>query len=496
MSKESRFVPSDAAKALAAKIDGYIDANRHAIVADMQKILTFKTVSGGSADEEIAAWKKGIQDGFAWIGERAAELGFEFRNLENTACVVEQSGESGSVGMLLHLDVVPPGEGWKHNPFSGALDDNVIYGRGCQDNKGPIVQGLQALAALKSLGVPFRKTVRLIVGSEEETGVWRDMKRYLESEPAPDLSIVPDASFPVVNGEKGMCDIRFAFKPKADETGAARIVSAKAGERGNIVPHLCEAVIEADPASAASIESSLNAFLADHDEAKSDLENKDGTLKIAFHGKNAHGSAPEKGHNAARDMARFLAGLDMLAGPRAEFLRFLAPLTEDDLGTGMGIAMNHSFIGATTQNLGILRVDEKECRAIFNIRSTLGQTVDEVLAIARERAAEESGAKLGVSAEFDSATYNAIHMDPTEHPEFISALRNAYATVTGREPRLTPTGGTTFAKAFPNACCFGPVDLADEEELAHKVDERIHVDHLLRNVRIFALAIGLLALGE
>ncbi|MCX7013466.1 MAG: M20/M25/M40 family metallo-hydrolase [Candidatus Sumerlaeota bacterium] len=205
MSKPSETPANPRAEELKRRIEAYIETNHSAIVEDMRRILTFETVSGGKTDEARAAWTRGIHEGFEWIGGRARDLGLEYRNLEDIACVVEQPGAAGSVGALLHLDVVPPGEGWTHPPFSGALDNGVIYGRGCEDDKGPIVQCLHALAALKTLGRPFRKTVRLIIGSAEETGVWPDMKYYLEREAPPDLSIVPDAMFPIVNGGASSC---------------------------------------------------------------------------------------------------------------------------------------------------------------------------------------------------------------------------------------------------------------------------------------------------
>ncbi len=69
-------------------------------------------------------------------------------------------------------------------------------------------------------------------------------------------------------------------------------------------------------------------------------------------------------------------------------------------------------------------------------------------------------------------------------------VAEAYTGMTGREATLNAIGGTTCAKAFPNAVCFGPVDPAEEPELAHQVDERVRVEHLLRNVRIYACALA------
>tara|TARA_B100000925_G_scaffold191110_1_gene144576 strand:+ start:89 stop:1249 length:1161 start_codon:yes stop_codon:yes gene_type:complete len=45
-----------------------------------------------------------------------------------------------------HVDVVPPGEldSWKHPPFSGHIEDGVIYARGVEDMKGAVIASIVA----------------------------------------------------------------------------------------------------------------------------------------------------------------------------------------------------------------------------------------------------------------------------------------------------------------------------------------------------------------
>ncbi|WP_104750301.1 succinyl-diaminopimelate desuccinylase [Helicobacter cynogastricus] len=47
-----------------------------------------------------------------------------------------------------HIDVVPAGKGWKHDPFGGVIKDNMLYGRGAQDMKGGVGAFLSALRAV------------------------------------------------------------------------------------------------------------------------------------------------------------------------------------------------------------------------------------------------------------------------------------------------------------------------------------------------------------
>ena len=49
------------------------------------------------------------------------------------------------MGILVHLDIVPAGDGWKYNPFEIHIEDNKIYGRGVTDDKGPTIAVIHAI---------------------------------------------------------------------------------------------------------------------------------------------------------------------------------------------------------------------------------------------------------------------------------------------------------------------------------------------------------------
>ena len=54
-----------------------------------------------------------------------------------------------TVGILVHLDVVPEGDGWDYDPYGGEIHEGKIYGRGAVDDKGPAIACLYAMKALK-----------------------------------------------------------------------------------------------------------------------------------------------------------------------------------------------------------------------------------------------------------------------------------------------------------------------------------------------------------
>jgi acetylornithine deacetylase/succinyl-diaminopimelate desuccinylase-like protein len=80
-------------------------------------------------------------------------------------------GSKKSVVMLHHMDVVPAeAKLWKEPPFSGAMKDGMIWGRGAIDNKGGGVMQLMALLALKRQNVQLKGDVIFIGTADEEAG--------------------------------------------------------------------------------------------------------------------------------------------------------------------------------------------------------------------------------------------------------------------------------------------------------------------------------------
>lgn len=143
--------------------------------------------------------------------EIAEDLGFKTKNLDNYIGYAQYGEGENYIGVLGHLDVVPVGEGWKFPPFSGHIENGKIYGRGVLDNKGPIISALYALYAIKEAGLKINKPVRIIFGTDEESG-FNDIPYYLEREKPPIMGFTPDCKYPVVYGERGRANIQFQIE--------------------------------------------------------------------------------------------------------------------------------------------------------------------------------------------------------------------------------------------------------------------------------------------
>jgi succinyl-diaminopimelate desuccinylase len=68
--------------------------------------------------------------------------------------------------------VVPEGAGWTVDPFGGEIIDHKIFGRGAVDDKGPLIAVFYACCAIKDSGLPLKKKIKQIIGTNEEKGVF------------------------------------------------------------------------------------------------------------------------------------------------------------------------------------------------------------------------------------------------------------------------------------------------------------------------------------
>lgn len=72
-----------------------------------------------------------------------------------------------------HMDEFPAGEGWTFPPFSGAVRNGKILGRGAGDMKAGLAVSLLAAALIKEMRVKLKGSLTLALVSDEETGgVW------------------------------------------------------------------------------------------------------------------------------------------------------------------------------------------------------------------------------------------------------------------------------------------------------------------------------------
>ena len=440
---------------------------------DLKLILEKKTLKG-EADSENP-FGKDISEGLKCALEIAERYGFATKNLDNYVGYAEYGCGEEYIGVLGHLDVVPVGEGWNSDPFNPVVKDGKIFGRGTSDDKGPIFAALYALKLIKENEVKLSKKVRIIFGTNEETGT-EDMDYYLKKEKPPVAGFTPDAEFPIVTSEKGILTFQLhrSFNKTQREYNVEYI---KGGKRSNIVPDYCTSKITY------TNKEFLEYFKDDSLKEKYKIEIKDdnNSLIITALGIAAHGSTPQSGDNAISNLLLYLNEVMTFEDDFTNFLRdFNSVVAKDYNGGKLGIDFQDEESGKLTLNLGIIDGDEKEVSMRFNVRYPVTIKLDDILDSIDDRLSK-------TEFEFKMGNHNAPLHFPKDH-DLVKSLQKAYEESTGEEAKLLAMGGGTYAKLMPNIVAFGPL-FEDDENLAHEVNEYIKLDTLKKCVEIYGRAI-------
>ncbi len=142
--------------------------------------------------------------------ELAANLGFETENVGNQIGIASWGPDTEDyIAMVGHLDVVDVNGTWKTDPFTCTEIDGTLYARGVLDNKGPVFCCLYALKALVDLGYEFPIKVKVIFGTNEESGM-ADMNWYFKDHKYPLMGWTPDCKYPVIYAERGRAVYKYS----------------------------------------------------------------------------------------------------------------------------------------------------------------------------------------------------------------------------------------------------------------------------------------------
>jgi succinyl-diaminopimelate desuccinylase len=189
-------------------LDAWIDAHFDEEVRFLQELVRVPTDTPPGNNAPHAERTAQLLADFGYEAERhpvpdaevrAAGLG-SITNL----IVRRRFGDGPVIALNAHGDVVPPGEGWTHDPYGAEIADGFIYGRATAVSKCDFATFTFALRALESLGMPLKGGVELHFTYDEEFGGelgpgWL-LKHGLTR---PDLLIAAGFSYEVVTAHNG-----------------------------------------------------------------------------------------------------------------------------------------------------------------------------------------------------------------------------------------------------------------------------------------------------
>lgn len=456
-------------------LNAIVDGMRDDIIRTTQEMVRIKSVKEEPSGE--MPFGEGIQKCLEYTLDLCETMGFETVNVDNYAMHADLGQGSETVGILAHLDVVPEGDNWDYAPYSAIIDNGNIYGRGTIDDKGPAVAALFAMKALKETGAPMKKKVRIIFGTDEESG-WECMERYFSKMPKPDLGFTPDADFPAIHGEKGILifDLKKVFSGSAAAEGI-KVLSIKGGTRPNVVPDTCEALL----VNASGVRDAALAYGAAAGVPVDVKESAEG-VHVTIKGVSAHGSLPEKGVNAISHMVSFLGTLPLAAGDmRDAIAAYIERIGLEYNGQHIGCGLEDAESGLLVFNVGVIDAKETGMNVTVNIRYPI--TSDDSTVYGGIRKALE-----GTGFELIHANHQKPIYMPKDHP-LIEALMGVYREQTGDvDSQPITIGGGTYARAMDNCVAFGPL-MPGMPELAHQRNEYIGVEHLIQMTKIYAHAL-------
>lgn len=448
------------------------------IIKSTQGIVRIKSVEGEPS--EGMPFGEGPYNALKYALDLSERLGFKAVNLENYIGYAEYGEGEEYIGVLGHLDVVPEGDGWVYPSYGAEIHDGKIYGRGTMDDKGPIISALYGLKAIKDSQIKLSKKVRIIFGTNEESGCG-EIEHYFKTEKAPVAGFTPDAEYPIINGEKGLTI--FDFVKDLKFVGNNDVIKyIKGGQKANMVPDYCEAGVITNQVQKVLLYAHNFKEITGYDvtaEVKNDM------VVIKSVGVSAHGSTPELGKNAIMQLFGFIEQLGFEDSDILDFIKFYNEYVglETD-GEAFGVGLRDDVSGNLSFNVGTIDINQDRAKMTVNLRYPVTCTFEEMMK--------------GVNVTLEGSGIRVENMEhqkplyfPEDHP-IIKTLSKVYEEQTGAKSSLLSIGGGTYAKEMPNIVAFGPL-FPGEPELIHQANEYIKIEDLIKNTKIYAQAIYELA---
>lgn len=457
-------------------IEEYFETRREEMIRDISTLI--RIPSEKDEPKGNMPFGENLAKALAAAEEIARGMGFSVKNYDNYTAAVDLNDLPRQLDILAHLDVVPAGNGWSvTKPFEPLVKDGKLYGRGSSDDKGPAMAALYAMKAVRDLGVPLKKNVRLVLGTDEECGS-SDITYYYEREKEAPMTFSPDASFPVINIEKG----RYSIWVKAEwheNAEMPRILSVHGGVKSNVVPDTAEAVVEGFSVSELAVYSKK---ATKRTGVTFDFREDDGKIIVEAHGACAHASTPDEGNNAITGLIDFLAGIPFAKSEGFEKLCAVNTLFPhgDWQGKACGVAMQDEVSGSLTMSMNLFEYEQNGLKFFFDGRIPVCATNENLKDIFYAKAKS-----MGFIPEDKGVS--PAHYVPKNTP-FIQTLLKCYEQYSGRKGECISTGGGTYTHRLKNGVAFGCA-LPETDNHMHGADEYAVIDELLLGAKIFTQVI-------
>lgn len=438
------------------------------LLTDLKELVAIPSVSGMAKPEKQAPFGEEVRHAFDCFARIAEEKGFLVEDDEGYAVSAQIGSGEDYIGVLGHLDVVSSQDPtlWNTPPFEMVNKEGILYGRGVNDDKGPLLAALYATWLLQKQQLPLRYPIRIIAGGAEET-TWECMKHYFKGHKQPICGFSPDGNFPIVNGEKGILQVAFQFP-------IIKGIYVESAQRLNFV---CDHLLLQLPDDEASLYAN-----ADH------VQRNEGMVYATYRGKRTLSRNPQRGENA---LFSFVRDVQERCDLPTSFQNCIALLKEqfcdDFYGKKSGIYCEDAAMGTTSVCPMSLTCNEEKLELCVDIRYVKSTSEDKIIQ------------KLTQMCDHYHATMEILTSKPLlyvdENSELIQALKTAYHRVMHEDAEVLTKGGASYARVLTNGVAFGAT-FPNEDPKPHMPNECMPIESLLKACEIYYEALYELAVDK
>ncbi|MEO8807318.1 MAG: M20/M25/M40 family metallo-hydrolase, partial [Burkholderiaceae bacterium] len=190
------------------QLDAWIDAHFDEEVKFLQALVQVPTDTPPGNNAPHAERTAELLQGFGFEAEKhpvpqAEVLAYGLQSLTNLI-VRRRYGDGKVIALNAHGDVVPPGEGWTHDPYGGEVEGGKLYGRASAVSKSDFATFTFAVRAIETLKAQLKGGVELHFTYDEEFGGELGPGWLLKNKlTKPDLLLAAGFSYQVVTAHNG-----------------------------------------------------------------------------------------------------------------------------------------------------------------------------------------------------------------------------------------------------------------------------------------------------
>lgn len=413
-------------KEIRADFQELFEQSKDEFIEDFRKLVQIPSVNGNKTYQ--APFGIGPKRALEYLLALSKKLGF--RTGQAADCVgwaeygPEVSEADEYFGVLGHSDVVDVVDDWNYPPFDLTLKDGYFYGRGVLDNKGPLLSTLFALYLIKKQGIPLKKRVRIMFGTDEEMGS-RDIPLFLKEEKPPYAGFTPDCKFPIVYGERGIVDL--TINTPITDGSLTQIDQLEGVFNRSFIPDYATVTVNGQTTE--------------------------------FHGKKAPSNAPDLADNVLPKLVKQLSKLDGQTGTVFQWLT--EKIGEQYDGQNLGLNFHDEDSGDLQLSFYSVQVKDDVISFSLSMRYPVTFTEETILQQLKSQLLESM--ELKINRSFKSTVKD-------KDLAYMQRFSKIYEADTGLDGTPVTTTGATYAREMPNIVAFGP-SFPGQKGIAHKGDE-------------------------